>query len=84
MRKASGARKCFRELPLIWQSPQGPLVEGTIDLAFEEQDQLIVLDFKTDREMDREEERYRRQLGIYCRALSELRGMKTRGILMRI
>ena len=84
VRKASGARKCFRELPLIWQSPQGPLVEGTIDLAFEEQDQLIVLDFKTDREMDREEERYRRQLGIYCRALSELRGMKTRGILMRI
>ena len=33
VRKASAAGRCFRELPLIWQAPDGMLVEGTIDLG---------------------------------------------------
>ena len=90
VRTASRSGRCYRELPLIWQVPDGTLIEGTIDLAFEEPDPIsnerrfVVLDFKTDRELDVEGERYRRQLAIYCRALTSLRGGSARGILMRV
>jgi ATP-dependent exoDNAse (exonuclease V) beta subunit len=43
-----------------------------------------VLDFKTDRELDVDGERYRRQLAIYCRALTALKGGVARGILVRV
>ena len=90
VRAASAAGRCYRELPLIWQAPDGTLIEGTIDLAFEEPDtsaagrRFVVLDFKTDRELDVEGERYRRQLAIYCRALATLQGGTARGILVRV
>ncbi len=96
-RSADRAGRCHRELPIIWQAPDGTLIEGTIDLAFEDaggsntgrsaegpEPRLTVLDFKTDRELDADIERYRRQLAIYCRALSALRGQPAQGILMRI
>ena len=90
VRAANSSGRCYRELPLIWQAPDGTLIEGTIDLAFEESDgasserRFVVLDFKTDRELDVEGERYRRQLAIYCQALTALRGGSARGILMRV
>jgi ATP-dependent exoDNAse (exonuclease V) beta subunit len=90
VRTANKSGRCYRELPLIWQAPDGTLIEGTIDLAFEEPDsasnerRFVVLDFKTDRELDVEGERYRRQLAIYCRALTSLKGGSARGILMRV
>jgi ATP-dependent exoDNAse (exonuclease V) beta subunit len=90
VRAANAAGRCYRELPLIWQSPDGTLIEGTVDLAFEERvagsadRRLVVLDFKTDRELDAEGERYRRQVAIYCRALTGLRGGEARGVLMRV
>ena len=90
VRAANAAGRCYRELPLIWQAPDGTLIEGTIDLAFEEpgssaaERRLVVLDFKTDRELDVEGERYRRQLAIYCQALVALQGGSARGILMRV
>ena len=36
VRAANAAGRCHRELPLIWQAPDGTLIEGTVDLAFEE------------------------------------------------
>jgi len=87
VRAAEAAGRLFREWPVIWQSPDGTLIEGTVDLAFEEgasPARLIVLDFKTGRELDADTLRYRRQLAIYCRALSALRGLPAQGILMRI
>jgi hypothetical protein len=56
VRAANAAGLCHRELPLIWQAPDGTLIEGTVDLAFEEsgdgrsERRLVVLDFKTDRD----------------------------------
>ena len=89
VRAANTAGLCYRELPLIWQSPDGTLIEGTVDLAFEDRGEaeserrLVVLDFKTDRDRELDTERYRRQLAIYCRALMALQGGAARGILMR-
>ena len=90
VRSADARGSCHRELPLIWQLPDGTLVEGTADLAFEEpgstatHQQWTVLDFKTDRDREADTERYRRQLAIYCRALTALQGGVARGILMRV
>jgi ATP-dependent exoDNAse (exonuclease V) beta subunit len=86
VRAAERLGRCERELPILWQVPDGSLLEGTIDLAFDEQDPevTVVLDFKTDRELDADLERYRRQLAIYCTALTELRGRPARGVLMRV
>jgi ATP-dependent exoDNAse (exonuclease V) beta subunit len=90
VRAANATGRCHRELPLIWQSADGTLIEGTVDLAFEEQadeasgKRLVVLDFKTDRDREADTERYRRQLAMYCRALTALQGGSARGILMRV
>jgi ATP-dependent exoDNAse (exonuclease V) beta subunit len=71
-------------MPVTWRAGDGVVVEGTIDLAFDDDEGATVVDFKTDRELDADAERYRRQLTIYCRALAALRGGTPRGILMRI
>jgi ATP-dependent exoDNAse (exonuclease V) beta subunit len=86
VRAAEAAGRCHRELPIIWQAPHGALIEGTVDLAFEDPGdrRFVVLDFKTDREVETDVERYRRQVAIYCAALSTLRGVAARGILMRV
>jgi hypothetical protein len=41
---------CRREAPVTLSRPDGALVEGIVDLAFEEDDRWIVVDYKTDRE----------------------------------
>jgi ATP-dependent helicase/nuclease subunit A len=47
MARARDARRTWRELPLTF--PDGSdLVEGVIDLVFEEEDGLVIVDYKTD------------------------------------
>jgi ATP-dependent exoDNAse (exonuclease V) beta subunit len=84
VRQAERAGRCDRELPIVWKAPDGTLIEGTIDLAFEDLTGLTVVDFKTDRELATDLERYTRQLTVYCRALGTLRNTTARGILARI
>jgi ATP-dependent exoDNAse (exonuclease V) beta subunit len=84
IRIAEKAGQCERELPIIWTSPDGTLIEGTIDLAFEDAGSVTVIDFKTDRELSTDLDRYKRQLGMYCLALSTARGKLSKGILLRI
>jgi ATP-dependent exoDNAse (exonuclease V) beta subunit len=84
VRAADRAGRCDRELPITWKAPDGTLIEGTIDLAFEDLTGLTVIDFKTDRELSTDLERYTRQLTIYCQALGALRQTSVRGILARV
>jgi ATP-dependent helicase/nuclease subunit A len=84
VRAADKSGRCDRELPIVWQAPDGTLVEGTLDLVFEDEHSATVIDFKTDREIAADSARYHRQLTIYCRALMALRGGTARGVLMRI
>jgi ATP-dependent helicase/nuclease subunit A len=76
--------RCHREAPVTWIAPDGLLLEGTIDLAFEEEDEIVVLDFKTDRELTADFDQYRRQVDVYCRAVSAVRGKPARGVLLRV
>ena len=52
------------------------LVQGIVDVYFEEDGQLVVLDYKTDkvREVSELKERYHTQLDYYATALSKLTG----------
>ena len=84
VRTAERRRRCHREWPVIWLAPSGLLVEGTIDLVFEENNCLIALDFKTDRELTADLDRYKRQLTYYCRALEAATGKTACGVLFKV
>jgi ATP-dependent exoDNAse (exonuclease V) beta subunit len=71
-------------MPIMWRTADGTILEGTLDLVFEDDREVTVIDFKTDREVAADELRYRRQLTVYCRALAALRSAPVRGVLMRI
>jgi ATP-dependent helicase/nuclease subunit A len=72
---ASGARgKLRRETPVLHKLKNGTLIEGVIDLAFQEEESTFagwtVVDFKTDREFDRSSERYVEQVRMYAEAVA--------------
>src|SRR5205823_12129770 len=47
LRHAAAAGRCHREFPLIIKVDEKEIVEGTIDLAFEQAGRWVVIDFKT-------------------------------------
>ena len=84
-RAAAARGRCRRETPVTRTLPDGTLVEGVVDLAFEENGVWTVVDYKTDREIKAAgEARYRRQISLYTAAISEATGMAARGILVRV
>jgi ATP-dependent exoDNAse (exonuclease V) beta subunit len=85
VRAASAEGRCARECPLLWRAPDGSIVEGTVDVVFEEEGELFILDFKTDREPSELKDQYQRQLTLYCRAFADLRRRRhVNGILVQL
>jgi ATP-dependent exoDNAse (exonuclease V) beta subunit len=91
-REAERNGKLRREFPVVAMSG-GTLVEGAVDLFIDDEDGLVI-DFKTDRDPERDFGQYERQVAFYCEALGRLRaarraeaggeGGTPRGVLMRI
>lgn len=87
MLNAKEAGKLYKEQPFViakpaleiypeYESEQEILVQGIIDAYFEEEDGLVLLDYKTDR-IDTEEElvkRYKKQLEVYASAMEQTTG----------
>ena len=69
-RRAAGA--CRREAPVTMQTEDGALVEG------------VVVDFKTDRELEVALDVYRRQVQLYAQMVARATGEPARAVLMRI
>jgi ATP-dependent exoDNAse (exonuclease V) beta subunit len=67
-----------------WIQEDGVLIEGVLDLAFDEGARTIVVDFKTDHELSTGEARYRAQVQQYVQAVARATGRETRGILFRV
>ena len=69
-----------REIYPKEQEGEEILVQGIIDVYFEEPDGLVVLDYKTDRVRDAGElkERYHAQLDYYARALERMTGRRVK------
>ena len=91
MKKASQQGKCFVEQPFVLgmkskelypeiESDEWILVQGIIDVYFEEEDGLVVLDYKTDKVFHAQDlvVRYRAQLEYYAQALERLTGKKVK------
>jgi ATP-dependent exoDNAse (exonuclease V) beta subunit len=84
-RAAQRRDACRRETPVTYTLPDGPLLEGVVDVAFEENGRWIVVDYKTGRELDSvEEERYRWQVAIYAAAISRATGKPCDGIVLAV
>src|SRR5262249_13653263 len=76
---------CRREAPVSWTAPDGTMIEGVVDLAFEEPAGWVFVDYKTDREIALDGlERYRRQLAVYAAAIGEATGRPAAGVLVRV
>jgi ATP-dependent helicase/nuclease subunit A len=79
VRRALGAKRFWRELSVVAEV-DGRLVEGFIDLAFEDDDgRLVVVDHKTDAvedeaDLDRVAAGYRLQVAAYAAALERATG----------
>ncbi len=92
MRAAWERGMLWREQPFVLAIPAGELynmksdepilIQGIIDVFFEEDGELVVLDYKTDYLPEAPEEtllgRYTKQIELYCRALTEITGKQVR------
>lgn len=91
MKEAAGKRKLWKEQPFVLgvdareiypQEQEGEqiLVQGIIDVYFEEEDGLVVLDYKTDKIFRAEElaEKYHAQLDYYGKALEQMTEKKVK------
>jgi ATP-dependent exoDNAse (exonuclease V) beta subunit len=83
--RADADGRCRRETPISMVLAEGSLVEGFVDLAFEDDGVWTVVDYKTDRELEAAgEERYRRQVALYATAIARATGSPAKGILLRV
>ena len=83
-RNAAQNGRCRREVPIAWRDPKGVLIEGVIDLAFEQAGGWTVIDFKTDEEFGGNEPAYRRQVGMYASAIQVANGARVSALIMRV
>ena len=72
----------MRETPFTLSDEQGMLIQGVIDAWFEEEDGIVLVDFKTDALGDKGlsflAEKYAVQLDWYARALEKLTGKRVK------
>ena len=73
-----------RESPITWLQKDGTMIEGVLDLAFEENGVTVVVDFKTDHELAAGEDRYRAQVQQYVYAVARATGLPATGVLFKV
>jgi ATP-dependent exoDNAse (exonuclease V) beta subunit len=86
MQRAARAQALRRETPLQRYREDGTLLEGVVDLAFQESTSEFngwtVVDFKTDREIEKSENQYRTQVATYVEAIRIATASPARGFLL--
>lgn len=93
MKKAALADKLYREQPFVisrkaseldeaWPDEERVLIQGIIDAYFWEDDEIVLVDYKTDRVYPGEEQKlvelYHTQLEDYAQALERMTGKKVK------
>ncbi len=84
LRRARTAQLLRRELPVLLKLENGRVLEGVIDLAFEENGTWQIVDFKTDAEIGPSRKQYETQLRWYCLALARLNNAPVEGHLLSV
>jgi len=62
----------------------GTLIEGVVDLAFEEAGGWTVVDFKTDSEIVTAVATYRRQVALYASVIEKATGRPAAAVLLQL
>ena len=83
-RTAWRSGQCRRETPVTMTRSDGTLLEGVLDLAFLEDNKWVVVDFKTDRELEASLETYFRQVALYATAVSWATRQEAVPMIMRV
>ncbi len=74
-----------RETPLAFADGSNTIVEGVVDLAFEEEAGWVVVDFKTDQELETGQLLvYQRQVALYADAIGRATGRPATGVILRL
>jgi ATP-dependent exoDNAse (exonuclease V) beta subunit len=87
MRRAAQAARsgrCRRETALTATLPDGRILEGAADAAFFEDGSWTVVDFKTDADLARGLDAYRRQVALYAWAIARATGLPARGVVFKV
>ena len=84
VKRALTSQRWWREAPVAGPVGEG-IVEGFIDLLFEEEDGFVIVDYKTDAvrsedEIEQAKIRYRLQGGAYALALSRAAGVQVKEV----
>jgi ATP-dependent helicase/nuclease subunit A len=82
--RAQSAARLHREYPLVLKLEDGRVIEGVLDLAFVENDEWVIVDFKTDADTSERRTRYERQLQWYGFALRQLTKIPAHAWLLQI
>ncbi|HXJ81636.1 MAG TPA: UvrD-helicase domain-containing protein [Candidatus Methylomirabilis sp.] len=83
-REAWRVDRCRRESPITAVLPDGSMLEGVLDLAFEEDAGWTVVDFKTQAELTGPLARHRRQVSAYAAMVARVTGRPATPVLMRL
>jgi ATP-dependent exoDNAse (exonuclease V) beta subunit len=84
LERARKSRDVRRESPACAVDASGQSIEGILDLAFAEDSGWMVVDFKTDAEIDDSRAKYERQVALYVEAVSKATGKPARGALLMV
>jgi ATP-dependent helicase/nuclease subunit A len=84
LERARKSKLCRRELPVLLKLEGNRILEGVIDLAFEENGTWHVVDFKTDAEISPNRKRYENQLRWYSLALARLNNAPVQAHLLSL
>jgi ATP-dependent exoDNAse (exonuclease V) beta subunit len=88
MQRAANAKTLRREIPVQHYREDGTLIEGVVDFAFQEDtpefNGWTVVDFKTDREIEKSESQYRAQVAAYVEAVRIATELPAQGFLLLV
>jgi ATP-dependent exoDNAse (exonuclease V) beta subunit len=86
IQRAATGQALRRETPIQHYREDGTLIEGVVDLAFQENtpdfNGWTIVDFKTDREIEKAENQYRAQVAAYVEGISVATASPARGFLL--
>ena len=83
-REAERSGRCRRETPVAVLDEDGTLLEGVLDLAWEDDQGWTVVDFKTDAELAGAVPRYRRQIALYASVIARTTGRPVKAVLLHV
>ena len=84
MQQAALAPEVRRETPVMYVDDGGELVEGIVDLAFLSDEGWVVVDFKTDEDIDKQRAAYLGQIRLYVEGVARAMGGEVRGVLFAV